>query len=212
MKKIVLIGAGGHCKVIIDIIRSRNEYEIVGITDKNNVGTVFNVPIIGNDDVLNELYDKGVKYAFICVGAFNNIKIRNVIYTRLKQIGYKLPVLLHKKAIVSQYASIEEGTCVMAGAIINPDAHISENCIINTGTIIEHECNINKNCNISPNCSIAGNVVVKNNTFIGIGSTVIEGINIGENVIIGAGTVVIRNVYDNCVMAGVPAKIIRKTC
>ncbi|GAA0078695.1 acetyltransferase [Clostridium sp. CTA-5] len=209
MKKIILVGAGGHCKVIIDIIKSTNQYEIVGITDNNSKGSILGIPIIGDDSILQDIYNKDVKYAFTAIGALKNIKIRNNIYMKLKEIGFKLPVLIHKKAMVSQFSSIKEGTCVMAGAIVNSDSSIEENCIINTGAVIEHDCNIGSNCHISPNTSIAGGVYIGFNTHIGIGSSVIEGIKIGNNVTIGAGAVVINDIKDDSLAVGIPAKIIK---
>lgn len=209
MKRIVLIGAGGHCKVIIDIIKSTNEYEITGITDKNVKGNVLNIPIIGDDNILKQLYNKGVHYAFICVGALNNISARDIINKKLKNAGFTLPVLIHKNSVVSEFAHIEHGTCVMPGAIINAGADVGENCIINTGSIVEHDCKIGSNCHISPNACVGGNVKIGDSSHIGIGSTVIQSINIGQNVTIGAGAVVISDIPDNCTAVGIPAKIIK---
>lgn len=209
MKKIVLIGAGGHCKVIIDIIKSRNEYEIVGITDKDNSKSVLNVPVIGDDSVLSRIHNSGVEYAFICIGALDNIKIRNNLYSKLKTIGFKLPVLLHETAIISPFSDIRSGTCIMAGVIINPGTTIGENCIVNTGSVVEHDCKIGVNTHISPNVSIAGGVKIGNNTQVGIGSSIIQGRIIGNDVTIGAGSVVITDIKDNSLAVGVPAKIIK---
>ncbi|MGE5628573.1 MAG: acetyltransferase [Solirubrobacterales bacterium] len=209
MKKIVLIGAGGHCKVIIDIIQSTKEYEIVGITDTKETGIIFDIPVIGNDDILQELYKTGVEYAFISIGSINDFEKRNKIFKMIKSIGFKIPVLIHKSAIVSQFSSIEEGTCIMAGAVINPGTIIGENCIINTGSVVEHDCMVGNNTHISPNASIAGNVAIGCNTHIGIGSTVIQGKTLGENVTIGAGAVVIDDIIDNSLAVGVPAKVIK---
>lgn len=209
MKKIVIVGAGGHCKVIIDIIKSINEYEIVGITDINIRGELLNIPIIGDDKVLQKVYDIGVDYAFIGIGALGSINIRNVIYSKLKRIGFKLPVLIHKYAVVSPYTYIEEGTCVMAGVIVNAGAYIGKNCIINTGSVIEHDCKIGDNIHISPNVSLSGGTKVGNNTHIGIGSSIIQGVTVGNNVIVGAGAVVIDDIPDNVVSVGVPSKIIK---
>ncbi|EKQ51119.1 MULTISPECIES: acetyltransferase [unclassified Clostridium] len=209
MKKIVLIGAGGHCKVIIDIIKSNNEYEIIGITDSKAKGSIFGIPILGKDDILNNIHNQGIDYAFIAFGAINNIAVRNDIYSNLKRIGYKIPVLTHKMSIVSPYSQIEEGTCVMPGAIINPGVEIGKNCIINTGSIIEHDCKVGYNTHISPNVSIAGGVKIGFNTHIGIGASIIQGINIGNNATVGAGAVVISDIQDFSLALGVPARVNR---
>ena len=209
MRKIVILGAGGHCKVIIDIIKSTNKYEIAGITDKSIKGSVLNIPIIGDDNVLPKLYKEGVEYAFIGLGALNNMNIRNLLFSRLKEIGFTLPVLIHKTVVVSPYSHMGDGTCVMAGAIINPGSYIGENCIINTGSVIEHDCKVGNNTHISPNAAVAGGVTIGSNAHIGIGSSIIQGITIGNNVSIGAGAVVISNIEDNSLAVGVPAKVIK---
>lgn len=210
MKKIVLIGAGGHCKVIIDIIKSKNNYEIVGVTDKNEVtDKVLDIPIIGDDSILEKLHNNGIEYAFICIGALDNLQLRNIIYNKLKKIGFKLPVLIHKDAVVSKYAHVEAGTCIMPGAIINAGAAIKENCIVNTGAIIEHDCIIGKNTHVSPKACIAGASTVGNNCHVGMGSSVIQCVKIGDNVTIGAGAVVIDDIDNNSLAVGVPARVIK---
>ncbi len=211
MKKIVLIGGGGHSKVIVDIIKSNNEFEIVGITEKNSTfNNVSDIPIVGDDSILEELFNKGVEYAFLCIGISKDIKLRNKLFEEIKSIGFKIPTLIHRQAIVSPYAKIGQGTCVMAGAIINSHAQIGENSVINTGSIIEHDCIVGNNTFISTGAILAGNVTIKNNSFIGMGSKIIEGKIIGSNVTIGAGAVVIDDIPDNCTAVGVPAKVIKK--
>jgi len=211
MKKIVLLGAGGHCKVIIDIIRSNKNYKIIGITNKDNGGNeICDIPIIGKDDLLKGCFDSGVENAFIALGGLEDRGIRNKLFNMAKVLGYKIPALIHAKAIVSSHASIGEGTCVMPGVIINSGVCIGKNCIINSGAVIEHDCVIGNNTHISPNVSIAGGVKIGNDTHIGIGSTVIQNLSIGCNVTIGAGAVVIDNIKSGVVAVGIPAKIIRE--
>lgn len=214
MEKIVLVGAGGHCKVIIDIIKSASKYDIVGVTDKTyTLGEekfVLDIPIIGDDSILTELNNNGVRNAFVCIGALQNIEVRHKIYNNLKAIGFNIPVLIHKDAMVSPYANIAEGTCVMPGAIVNPGTFIEENCIVNTGAVIEHDCKVQRNTHISPKACIAGGVNVGYNTHVGMGSSIIQAIHIGNNVIIGAGAVVIENIVDNVIAVGIPAKIIKR--
>lgn len=211
MEKIVLVGGGGHCKVIIDIIKSNNNYEIVGVTDTQGIGqNILDIPIIGNDDMLLNLYSKGVENAFVCIGALNNIALRDKIFYKLKKIGFKIPKLIHKDAMISPYAEVQNGTCVMAGAVINPEAVIGENCIINTSSVIEHECVIGRNTHISPKSCIAGGTNIGYNCHIGMGSCIIQGKNIGNNTIVGAGAVVINDIEDNVTAVGVPAEIIKR--
>lgn len=211
MKKIVLIGGGGHSKVIIDIINSTNEYEIIGITEKDpTLKSILDIPILGDDNILEKLRSKGIEYAFISIGIGETNSIRNTIYKKIKNLDFKVPALIHNKAIVSPYSKIGEGTCVMAGAIINPNSNIGINSVVNTGAIIEHDCSIGDNTFISPGAILAGNVIVKEYSFIGMGSNILEGRTIGKNVTIGAGAVVINDIPDNCTAIGIPAKVIKK--
>lgn len=210
MEKIVLVGAGGHCKVIIDIIKSMRKYEIVCITDSKGVGDkIFDIPIIGSDEVLPQVYKGGVRNAFVCLGSINNIGFRDKIYYKLRKIGYEVPKLIHNKAIVSPYAKIEDGTCVMAGAVVNAGAVIQENCIINTSSIIEHDCVIGRNSHISPGANLAGGVKIGDNSHVGMGASIIQGVTIGTNVVIGAGAVVLEDLKDNVTAVGIPSKIIK---
>lgn len=210
MEKIVLVGGGGHCKVIIDIIKSTKKYEIIGVTDNNKIGEkLLDVPIIGNDDMLPELFKSGVKNAFVSLGALNNIEVRDKIYNKLKKIGFNIPKLIHNKAVVSPYTEIHDGTCIMAGAIVNAGAVINENCIINTSSVIEHDCIIGRNTHVSPRSCIAGGCSIGENSHIGAGCCIIQGINIGSNVVIGAGAVVLKDIKDHVTAVGIPAKIIK---
>lgn len=209
MEKIVLIGGGGHCKVIIDILRKEKKYEIVGICDRNVGEKIMGVPVIGDDSVLPQLLKSGVENAFICIGALGNPHKRIKIMNNLMELGFKLPTAIHPEAVISEEVLIEEGTCVMAGAVINAGSKIGKLSIINTSSVVEHDCVIERNVHISPRACICGNVKIGCNSHIGAGSTVIQGIKIGGNSTIGAGAVVIRDIKDKSKAVGVPAKIIK---
>lgn len=211
MNKIVLVGAGGHAKVIIDIIRSMGKYKIEGIVDKypEMVGqTVCGVKVIGTDDSLQQIHASGVDYAFVCIGALDNMGLRENIFNSLKSIGYKMPCLVHSSAWVSEYAYLGEGTCVMPHVSINSGATIGENCIINTASVVEHDCIIERNVHISPSATLAGGVHVGSSSHIGIGACIIQNVVVGKNVVIGAGAAVINDIPDGALALGVPAKII----
>ncbi|HPT67980.1 MAG TPA: acetyltransferase [Bacillota bacterium] len=211
MKKIVLIGGGGHCKVIIDLLKEINGYQIVGITEKNSAKKqVLGIPVLGDDLILEELYNKGVNYAFITLGVIDNLLQRKVLFEKVKALGFQFPVLIHPAATVAQSAHIGAGTCLLAGAVVNAAAKIGENVIVNTGAIIEHDCIVGSNVQIAPGAILAGQVEVKDNSFIGMGCKIIQGVVIGENSIIGAGSVVTKSIPANSVAYGVPAVIKRK--
>jgi len=210
MDKILVIGAGGHGRVILDCLREIQTWQM-GIIEQEGFDkkSIFGAEVLGTDRDLDDLFTKGYKQAVIGVGSIGDTTLRRGIYSRLKKIGYQLPVIVHPRAIVSKGAVIAEGTVVFPGAIINCGVTIGSVCIINTGAIVEHDCTIGEFSHIAPGARLAGNVVVGNDVHIGIGAVVKEGIHIAGNVIIGAGAVVLKNVPEGRVMAGNPARFLK---
>ena len=178
-EKIVLIGGGGHCHSVIDVIEQENRYEIIGIVDtKENIGKkVLDYEIIACDDDLETIFQT-CKNALITVGQIESNKIRVKIYNNLKQIGFKLPIIISPLAYVSKHSFIEEGTIIMHQALINTNVKIGKNCIINTKALIEHDCVIGDNCHISTASVINGGVTVKENSFFGSNATSKQSIEI----------------------------------
>lgn len=175
MKDILLIGGGGHCKSVIDIIELEGKYNIVGIIDKKELigQEVLGYKIIGCDNDLVQLFDK-YKYAVVSVGQIysNSLKVR--IFNHLKNIGYLLPTIISPLAYISKYSSIGEGTVVMHHAVINANVNIGKNCIINTNALIEHDAIVEDSCHISTGAIINGGVVVKEKSFVGSNATTKE--------------------------------------
>ena len=208
-KKIVLIGGGGHCKVVISILKKLDNFEIAGIVDNyKSESFISGIKIIGTDDDLKDIYKSGIHDALITVGSIKDNTKRYRLFNMAREIGYKVPVIISPEAIVDKSVRIDEGTVIMPGSIINIDSSIEKNCIINTGVIIEHDCKIEDHCHIAPGVHISGAVNIGELSFIGIGATIIQGIKIGKNVTIGAGSVVIKDIPDNVIAVGNPAKII----
>lgn len=209
-KKIVLIGGGGHCKVVISIIIKIDNFDIVGIVDINKARDLISgIKIMGTDNDLKDIYKSGVHYALITVGSTKDNTKRYTLFNMAKEIGYKFPVIISPEAIVDESVKMGEGTVIMPGSILNIDSSIGKNCIINTGAIIEHDCKIEDHCHIAPGVHISGVVNIGKLSFLGIGATIIQGIKIGKDVTIGAGSVVIKNISDNVIAIGNPAKIIK---
>ncbi len=206
--KIVLVGGGGHCKVVASIFKEKDEFEIVGISDLgDNVGkTVLGIPVKYTDFQLKNLYDSGVKSAIVTLGSVGDPEKRVRLFKLLKETGFNLPVVISKYAIVSEDVKIGEGTVIMPGVIINPGTVIGKNVIINTGSIIEHDCVIGDHVHIAPGVVLSGGVKIGCCSHIGTGAIVIQNISIGKNAIIGAGAVVVRNIPDGVVAKGVPAR------
>lgn len=171
-EKIVLIGGGGHCHSVIDVIEQENKYEIIGIVDiKENIGKkVLAYEIIGCDADLDTIF-LSCKNACVTVGHINSNALRIQLFLQAKAAGFNLPIIISPSAYVSKYAHIKEGTIIMHHALINANAKIGKNCIINTKALIEHDCNVGDNCHISTASVLNGGTVVEDNTFFGSNST-----------------------------------------
>jgi UDP-perosamine 4-acetyltransferase len=209
-KKIILIGGGGHCKVVISILKKLDKFEIAGIVDNYKAESfISGIKIIGTDDDLRGIYKSGLHYALITVGSTKDNTKRYRLFNMAKEIGYKFPVIISPEAIVNKSVRMDEGTVIMPGCIVNIESSIGKNCIINTGGIIEHNCKIGNHCHIAPGVHISGAVNIGELSFIGIGVTIIQGIKIGKNVTIGAGSVVIEDIPNNVIALGNPAKIVK---
>lgn len=200
-EKIVLIGGGGHCHSVIDVIERTNKYEIIGIVDiKENIGKkVLGYEIIGCDNDLGTIFFS-CKNAIITVGQIKSNDLRIKLFDKLKDIGFNLPVIISPIAYVSKHATLDEGTVIMHHALVNANVKIGKNCIINTKALIEHDCVIGNNCHISTASVLNGGVVVKDNTFFGSNAMAKENIEIGSDVIIGAGERVMSNIPTNTVL------------
>lgn len=191
-EKIVLVGGSGHCKVIIDAIISAGKYDIEGIVDLNlNAGEkVLGVSVIGKDDILPELFKKGIKKAFISVGSVGDCALRKGLYEKITQIGFDTPVIIHPSAVIGRGVEIKKGTFVAASATINSGTKIGRNAIINTSSSIDHDCEIGDFVHIAPGVTLSGGVKVGAETHIGIGSDVIQNTKIGRRCFVAAGSLV----------------------
>jgi len=178
-EKILLIGGGGHCKSVIDVIELEDKYIIAGIIDKKEfIGqNVLGYKIIGCDDDLEDFISE-YKYAIITIGHIQSNAIRVKLLNQLQKIGYSLPTIISPLAYVSKNSFIGEGTVVMHQALINANVTIGKNCIINTKALVEHDCVVEDNCHISTASVLNGNVLVKENTFFGSNATSKESIEI----------------------------------
>jgi sugar O-acyltransferase (sialic acid O-acetyltransferase NeuD family) len=191
MNDIILIGGGGHCKSVIDIIEKEGRFEIAGIVDKPELldSKVLGYSIIGNDSDLNNL-SKKYQYALITVCQIKSPAIRIKLFDLAIEAGFILPSIISPNAYVSKHTSIGNGVVVMHDALINANTTIADNCIINSKALIEHDCQIFEHCHISTRATINGSVVVESGCFIGSGAIIKESIKIGKNSFIKAGSLV----------------------
>ncbi|MBI5219587.1 MAG: acetyltransferase [Bacteroidia bacterium] len=190
-ENIILIGGGGHCKSVIDVIESAGLFQIAGIIDiKENIGKkVLNYEIIGTDDDLPTLIKSYQNY-HIAVGHIKSNKNRIALYDKVKLLNGNFPVIISFTAYVSKHAEIGAGTIIMHHAIVNAGAKIGCNTIINTKAMVEHDAVIGNHCHISTGAIINGGVEVGDNTFFGSGAVSKQYIKIPENSFIKANSVV----------------------
>lgn len=203
-KNVVIIGAGGHAKVIADII-VKSKDNVIGFLDDNvEIGKAIigNLECIGKISKCVEIQATNPNYMFVI--AIGNNFVRKNIYEKYKLNYY---IAIHPTAIIGMQVTIEEGAVVMANACINPNAKIGKSCIINTGAIIEHDNIIEDYVHISPNSTLCGTVKIAECTHIGAGSTIKNNITICENCIIGAGAVVVKDIKEKGTYVGVPARL-----
>ena len=203
MKKLAIVGASGHGKVVAEIAEL-NGWAVCFFDDAfPSLTQLEHWPVVGNTQTLIESMEE-FSAAFIAIG--NNV-IRQAKQYSLQEFGLEFPVLIHPSAQISRYATIESGTVVMAGAVINPFAKIGGGCIVNTSATIDHDCEINDGVHISPGAHLAGGVKVGSLSWVGIGACVRQYLTIGEAAMIGAGAVVVSDVVDKTMVKGVPARV-----
>jgi len=191
MKDIILIGGGGHCRSVIDVIEAEKKFEIAGIVDKLELygSSVFDYKVIGNDNDLPSLVRR-YKYACITVGQVHSPTIRRNLFKLLKDIGFILPSIISPRAHVSKHSLLGEGSIVMHDALVNANVHIGKNCIINTKALIEHDSIIKDNCHISTGAVVNGDVKIASDCFIGSNAIIKESTIIKSESFIKAGSLV----------------------
>jgi UDP-N-acetylbacillosamine N-acetyltransferase len=207
MSKLVILGAGGIGIVAADIARCQG-FDVVGFLDDSPAkhGTVFcDAPVLGDFRMLSDLRE-AVPQAVV---AFSDCRARLNVAQRARSYGFSLPNVIHPSAVISQYASLEQGSIIMPGVIVNAGAHIGNNIILNTAASVDHECRIGDGVQRGPGARLSGLVTVGTASWIGIGAIIRESIHIGNDVLLGAGSLVLKNIPDGVVAYGSPAKVIR---
>ena len=207
-KPIIIIGAGDHASVLLDILLSQN-HNVIGLTSVDDRrSNLYGIPIIDDETVIQS-YEPNNILLVNGIGSTGSLQLRKKVFDKFKAVGYSFCNVIHSSAIISSRAKFEEGVQILAGAIINNDTIIRENSIINTKVSVDHGCLIGSHVHIAPGCTLSGCVNIGACSHIGTGTSVIQGIKIGENVLIGAGAVVIKDIPNDVKAFGNPAKIKR---
>lgn len=197
-KEIILIGAGGHALSCIDVIEQEGKYHIAGLVGADGQINTKKIgyKVLANDSALQDL-SKKYKYAHVTVGQISSPDLRMKIYSRLKELGFELPVIVSPRAYVSKHTHIADGTIVMHGAVVNAGATIGANCIINSCALIEHCARVADHCHIATHATINGDVKIGLGAFVGSGAVIKQGLEIGERVVIGMGISVRESVQNH---------------
>ena len=201
-KGLIIVGGGGQTKMCIDILQQMRAYEINGIVSSilQKGAHTLGVPVIGNENDLEQLYKDGILFAVVGFGSLDKPILRQKMFDKLKRIGFILPNLIHPAASIEPSATLGDGNQIMAGAIVGSDVKIGNNCIVNSGSIVSHDSVLMDNVHITPGAILAGVVKVGSNTIVGMGATIFMYVNVGSNVIINNGINLFKDVPDGTIV------------
>ena len=204
---IIILGSGGHAKVLIDVLRIR-DIKVVGITsiELQDINKKLNgINVIGNDEAIFRYSPESV-HLVNGIGYTGKTEKRRELFDFFKGKGYSFAGVIHPSAVVSLDVQMDEGVQVMAGAVIQTGSKIKKNTIINTKVSVDHDCVIGSHVHLAPGVTISGGVQVADDVHIGAGATIIQEIRIGKKCLIGAGSLVLNDVKDGATVFGVPAR------
>ncbi len=204
---IIILGGGGHAKVLTDALRVRG-ITILGITDADPAkhgSSVLGIPLLGNDTEV-ERYAPGSVQLVNGIGSVGRPTARAFLFDTFKTKGYTFATVVHPSAVVADDAVLGEGVQVMAGAVVQPGTIIGKNSIVNTRGSVDHDCLIGEHVHIAPGVTPSGGVRVGSGSFIGAGATVIHGVMVGADCLVAAGSVVLSDIRDKATVMGVPAR------
>jgi UDP-perosamine 4-acetyltransferase len=205
---VILLGSGGHAKVIIDMLLDRNDCRLAGcVTFETDAADLLGLPILGNDDALGGLFASGLRHVFVAIGD-NRVRAERLKHVR--GLGFTIVNAISRHATVSSRATLGQGVAIMPGAVINVDTIVEDGAIINTGATVDHDCRIGACAHIAPGTHLAGNVTIGEGTFLGVGTSVIPRRAIGAWSTIGAGSAIVRDIGDRVTAVGVPARVIKR--
>jgi UDP-perosamine 4-acetyltransferase len=202
---VVVLGAGGHAKVVIELLRATGQ-QVAFCVSADSAEHCAGVQVLRGDEHLARLRSIGYGRAFIAIGAN---RLRQRLAAHALDLGYELVNAISPHAVLSPSAQLGQGIAIMAGVVVNAQAVIGDLAILNTGVTVDHDCRIGAAVHLAPQCALAGNVLVGAGAFLGIGCKVIPDIEIGNDAILGAGAVVTSVIPAGVTAVGVPARIIK---
>ncbi len=208
--KLIILGAGAHARVLVDLAGQLPEWELAGLLDDDPVtaGTdIFGVPVLGHTDQLQAI--AAAKLAGRAALAFGDNTVRRRFFEFVQGAGLEPATLVHPSTVISPHARLGAGVVVLAGVVVNAGAVIGDNACLNTGCSIDHDCRLESHCHIFPNATLTGSVRVGSGATVGANAVVNPNLKIGRGAVVGSGAVVTRNVEDGQVVVGNPARALR---
>jgi UDP-perosamine 4-acetyltransferase len=209
--QVVIVGAGGHGKVVLDILRAAGRVEPVGFLDADPAlagTTVGGLPVLGAANLLPRLRQQKVRGAVVAIG---DNRTRRQYAALVREQGLELINAVHPVAVVSPTARVGTNVVIAAGAVVCTEARVDDSAIINTAAIVDHEVHVGEAVHVAPGAGLAGRVRVGSLAFVGMGAQVIQCRSVGEGATVGAGAVVIEDVSPYATAVGVPARVIKVT-
>jgi len=213
MKKIIIIGASGFGREVLDVFMAQpkfaEDFEVLGFVDDDaNRNTLLpdRFPLLGNLDSLCSRNLKGIEV----ISGIGSPATRLKVIDRFSSLQLDFATVIHPSVVSTPYVEVGKGTVITAGCILTNHIHLGDHVILNLDCTVGHDCVIEDYCTVAPGAHISGNVHIKRGADIGTGATIIQGVSIGEWAVIGAGAVVTEDVPANTVSVGVPAKVIKK--
>lgn len=207
MSAIVVVGGGGHAKVVISILRKLSRFRILGYIDPKNNGEILGIPYLGPDSELAAISAQQKSLdAVIAVGQVELGNPRCALWENFQSLTLSFPPIVSPDAIVNEAVEIGEGSVVMDGAVVNPGANIGRGAIVNTNSTVEHDVTLADWVHVAPGATICGNVTIGSFSMIGAGATIIQGRIVGANCIIGAGATVVHDLPEAGIYLGCPAR------
>lgn len=211
-RRLLILGAGGHGRVLADIAQRHEQYDVIGFLDDSQTGTVNGLPCLGPISRLAEIAGASQFGNLAIVIGIGINSARKQVALQLAEVVSRYQIayarLIDPSAVVSSHASVGPGTVVMPQAVINANAWIGEHVIINTSATVDHDCNIASFARLSPGVRLAGNVSIGEGTQLGVGAVAIPGVRVGSWSLVGAGSVIVRDIPDGVKAYGVPCKVI----
>lgn len=204
---VIVIGSGGHAKVVIDALQCAGR-RVIGRTDSDPARggiDIGGIPFLGDDSALTARDPATVELAN-GIGSTGDATRRIAVFDRFRARGFRFARVIHPSAIVASDAEIGEGAQIMAGAIVQPGCRIGANVIVNTGARVDHDCAIGEHVHVAPGAVLCGEITVGARSHIGAGAVVIQTVSIGEDCLVAAGGAVIKKLPDRALAKGIPAR------